>query len=93
MKNIKLYPDLESALGQIEDTDFLASLPNVDEYMVAGMQKWGEQIEIVQKGSDFIQPKYMNFYIEAIEDGTVSFYANIPNINLSYKINDAPDWT
>ena len=71
----------------------------------ASEKEYGQYIEIVQKGDDFIKPKtsdvqpepepiYEDFYIEALEDGTVTF--SIPeslssDISMKYKINSG-EW-
>ena len=57
MKNIKLYPDIQTAIGSVEETDFIAAVYDVDDVLKASEKEYGQYIEIVQKGEDFIQPK------------------------------------
>lgn len=54
MKNIKLYPDIQTAIGSVEETDFIASVYDVDDVLKASEKEYGQYIEIVQKGEDFI---------------------------------------
>lgn len=54
MKNIKLYPDLQAAVGSTEETDLVAGISNVDKILKVAKRVFGPSVNIVQDG-DFIK--------------------------------------
>ena len=42
MKNIKLYPDIQTAIGSVEETDFIASVYDVDDVLKASEKEYGQ---------------------------------------------------
>ena len=92
MKNIRLYPDIQAAIGTKEKTDFLATVPKVHKVMSAALKQYGSMIEIEQEGEDFIRPKEPDLFLHAIEDGTITFKRadtadTYTPVNMQYRIN------
>ena len=94
MKNIRLYPDIQAAIGTKEKTDFLATVPKVHKVMSAALKQYGSMIEIEQEGEDFIRPKEPDLFWHAIEDGTITFKRadmvdTYTPLNMQYRISHA----